>query len=229
MVWTLRIVNMIEEFITSVISSALVSGAVVWLSKTWISERLKNAIKNEYDQKLETHKAQLKAANDIELEKLRSSLNILAFERQIEYSKLQEKRAEVITEMYALLKDLYLAIQDYTKMFVPVGDKSTEERRKKVRDVYEPFSKCYHHKIIFLPLETSQRIAKLNRSLLDAYNNFFFNVESNPNPSEKSSNWIDVFETLQGSIAESLSDLENEFRILMGDKPSEILKEGKGE
>ena len=44
---------MIEEFITSIVSSALVSGAVVWLSKAWISERLKNAIKNEYDQKLE--------------------------------------------------------------------------------------------------------------------------------------------------------------------------------
>ena len=101
---------MIEEFITSIVSSALVSGAVVWLSKAWISERLKNAIKNEYDQKLESHKAQLKAANDIELEKLRSSLNILAAERQIEYSKLYEKRADAITEVYACLKDVYIQL-----------------------------------------------------------------------------------------------------------------------
>ena len=62
---------MLTEFIIQVITSASVSvalsGLLVWLTKSWISERLKHAIKAEYDEKLETHKAQLRAHSDVEL------------------------------------------------------------------------------------------------------------------------------------------------------------------
>ena len=76
---------MITDFAIQVITSASVSTALaallLWLTKSWISERLKNAIKNEYDQKLESHKAQLKAQSDVEIEKLRSQLSISATEQ----------------------------------------------------------------------------------------------------------------------------------------------------
>jgi hypothetical protein len=67
-----------SEFFITVISSSAISGllsaGLIWLSKTWISERLKGAIKDEYDTKLESHKAQLKSEADVELEKLKSVL-----------------------------------------------------------------------------------------------------------------------------------------------------------
>jgi hypothetical protein len=59
------------DFLVQLLASATVSSALaaalVWLSRLWISERLKAAIKNEYDQYLETHKAQLNAQSDIEI------------------------------------------------------------------------------------------------------------------------------------------------------------------
>ena len=209
---------MIEEFITSIVSSALVSGAVVWLSKAWIAERLKNAIKNEYDQKLESHKAQLKAANDIELEKLRSSLNILAAERQIEYSKLYEKRADAITEVYACLKDVYIQLHEYTKLFVPAGDSSIDERRARAADAYNKYIPVFHHKKIFIPEKTAKGIESLNQELLRVYTEFFYGVEHLPNGKEKTDNWREIFEKLNGPILNSLSDLENDFRLLLGEK-----------
>lgn len=220
---------MVEEFITSVVSSALVSGAVVWLSKTWISERLKNAIKNEYDQKLETHKAELKAANDIELEKLRSSLNILAIERRIEYSKLYEKRADAITEVYALLNDVYTWIQEYTKVFVPAGDLSIEERREKARESYNKFITVYSHNRIFIPAKTADCIDALNNNFRQVFYDFFYGIDQKPKGAGNSDKWIEIFEKMNGPILKSLSDLENEFRILMGDKPLTISNEGKGD
>ncbi len=67
------------DFIVSIISSATVSGllaaAVVWLSRNWLSERLKRSIEHEYAQKLEAHKAILKAENDVALERLRGSIS----------------------------------------------------------------------------------------------------------------------------------------------------------
>ena len=57
------------EFLLSVITSAGVGAAIgamaLWLGKSWISERLKQAIKSEYDEKIETHKSQLKAQSDV--------------------------------------------------------------------------------------------------------------------------------------------------------------------
>ena len=101
---------MLETLILQVLSSATVSvalsGILLWLTKSWISERLKNSIKSEYDQKLETHKAQLKAQSDVEIEQLKSRLNRTALEHQVRFTNLDEKRAEVIAETYSLLRAL---------------------------------------------------------------------------------------------------------------------------
>ena len=69
--------------IATIASSVGLSGLLVWLTKSWISERLKNAIKHEYDEKLETHKAQLKREYDKEIEEFKAHLQIAAAERNI--------------------------------------------------------------------------------------------------------------------------------------------------
>ena len=91
------------EFLVTVLSSAVVStalsGALVWFLQSWISERVKNAIKYEYDSKLETHKAQLKAVCDAEVEAHKAKLaaqNAAATERlkadlQIAHLREQQK------------------------------------------------------------------------------------------------------------------------------------------
>ena len=66
------------DLLLTILSSAAVSGAlailVVWLSREWISARLKASIQHEYDQKLESLKAQLKAESDVALVALRASI-----------------------------------------------------------------------------------------------------------------------------------------------------------
>lgn len=211
-------VSRMDLDISSIVSSAIVSGLIVWLSKTWISTRLKDAIKNEYDQKLETHKAQLKAANDIELEKLRSNLNILAVERQIEYSKLYEKRADAVTEVYGLLNDVYTWIQEYTKVFVPAGDRSIDERRAKARESYNKYIAVYSHNRIFIPTKTAECIDALNSSFRQVFYDFFYGVDQKPKGEGNSDKWIEIFEKMNGPILKSMSDLENDFRSLFGEK-----------
>ena len=141
---------MAKEFLITIITSAAVSsalaGLLLWLMKSWISERLKNAIKNEYDQKLETHKSQLKAQSDIEIEKLRSNLSIAATEQNVKFSKLHNDRAEVIANTYSLLKEVFLTVEDYVKIFEPVGDKPIEERRQIAVDAHNEFRGYYPKK-----------------------------------------------------------------------------------
>jgi hypothetical protein len=44
----------------------------------------------------------------VEIERLKTSLQMVAIEHQIRFSKLHEKRAEVIAELYKRLVDVYL-------------------------------------------------------------------------------------------------------------------------
>ena len=67
-----------QDYIINIISSAAVSGALVavliWLSREWMSARLKGSIQHEYDQKLEVHKAQIKAENEVAFLELKTSV-----------------------------------------------------------------------------------------------------------------------------------------------------------
>jgi len=68
---------MIDQWLTATLASTAVStvltGVLVFLIQNLLTERLKGAIKAEYDAKLESHKAQLAAANSKELEILKEA------------------------------------------------------------------------------------------------------------------------------------------------------------
>ncbi|MGD2109207.1 MAG: hypothetical protein PVI86_07430 [Phycisphaerae bacterium] len=66
----------------SITASGALTGALLWLTKSWISERLRNSIRHEYDQKLAAYQAQLKGEHDTQLERLRANLQIAATEHQ---------------------------------------------------------------------------------------------------------------------------------------------------
>ena len=59
---------------TSVAASGALSAVLIWLSREWISTRLKSSIQHEYDQKLESIKAQLKAQGELALVELRTGI-----------------------------------------------------------------------------------------------------------------------------------------------------------
>jgi hypothetical protein len=92
--------------------SLLLSGALIFLFKNWISARIKSAIQYEYDQKLETHKAQLQAESDIEIEKFKSQLQIVAAERNLRFSHIFQHTAEAIVKIYQLLLELLRAVEN---------------------------------------------------------------------------------------------------------------------
>ncbi len=99
-----------HEFIQSIFASAVVSASLtaglIWLSKTWISERLKKAIKNEYDQNLETHKAILKAESDTAIAKLQFELKTNSADRDARRDYEYEARKRLYQEYEPLLFQL---------------------------------------------------------------------------------------------------------------------------
>jgi hypothetical protein len=211
------------QFIIDVITSATVAGlltaALVWLTKSVISERLKNAIKSEYDQKLETHKAELKSTSDVEIEKLKSQLSVIAAQGNFKFTKLHERRAEAIAEIYALLADFHFALSDYTKAFEPAGGTPREERRDIAVKANIAFIELYRKKKIFLPKSASEKIDDFNHQLIFIYNQFFYGVDMMQMASNDFSNkWFEVNEKMSSTINPALEELEHDFRVLLGDE-----------
>src|SRR5258707_6763626 len=137
-------------FLSSGAISAAVSAALVFLFRNWISERLKASIQHEYQQKLETHKAQLKSQSEIELARLKAQLEIAAAERSVQYSRVFERTAEIIAETYGKLLALKDAADEYTQPMEPT-DPSRQQLAEVYRQKLRDFSQYFLPKKIYLP------------------------------------------------------------------------------
>lgn len=100
-----------SELAISVISSVTVSsalvGIVLFLSKSWITERLKNSIKHEYDQKLEVHKAQLKSEQEVAMLELRSLVEKESIVQQAGHSSLHQVQKAAIEKKLVSIEKLW--------------------------------------------------------------------------------------------------------------------------
>ena len=214
---------MVADFVAQIVASAGVSaalsGLLLWVTKSWISERLQQSIRNEYNQKLETHKAQLKAQADVELEKLHSQLSISAAERQILFSHLHEQRAQVVAETYALLKSLYSALANYVKVFELAGETPREQRKQEAAEAHQAFRQYYSTKLIFIPKAVATKLENIDFELVKTFNEFVFGVEMKIKVgADGYDKWMKIFERVNGEVKVALAELEDEFRRLIGDE-----------
>ena len=163
--------------LVTVISSLGLSGALIWLSKSWVSERLKDAIKHEYDQKLVAFEAQLKSESECAIERLRSQLQVAAAERNVRYTRIFERTAETVAETYAKLVALGDAVAAYTRPLELASDPPQSARRKMVWARYMESFDYFRPRRIFLPTETADQIERFHQTLRSAVYKFACDVE----------------------------------------------------
>ena len=84
-----------KQFVTMLGGFGMLVFALSWLARTLVSYFLSKDV--------EKYKASLRTETDIELERLRAQLQIENFRRQIRFSKLHEKQAEVLAQLYSLI------------------------------------------------------------------------------------------------------------------------------
>jgi hypothetical protein len=162
---------------------------------------------------------ELKSKADTELEKLRSTLATTATEHQIRFAKLHEKRAEVIAETYSRLRELHTNLGDYVKIFEPAGDRPKEERRQRVGDAHRSFIEYYSKNRIFLSKAAVEKLDDINQKSVSAFYDFFYSVEMvQAAKGDSVKKWMEIFEHVKDEMPVALSELEDEFRKLLGDE-----------
>jgi hypothetical protein len=202
-----------QSVITSLGGQAVLLAAVAWLAKVLVSSRL--------SREADAFRIRLKADTDVEIERLRASLQIAAAEHHVLFSKLHEKRAEVIEKLYILL----LEAADAAKTFA--ANPNDTQLGKEEWNQHLQLYRFFHINKIYLPsalcalLENYETKLRFSTTSVKIY----MSIE-NPKPeivNEQVKVVREAWRALETDLPAIMSELETEFRQLLGVEPA---KEG---
>jgi len=196
--------------------SVAIPAAAAWLLKTALTEWLAR--------ETDAFKTRLQADANTEIERLKNSLEMIATEHQVRFSKLHEKRAEVIDELYKKLTDVFW----HGQLFVMTSEGNPtryqkEEFAKMQNEVQEAFYFAEKHRI-YLPESLctllDRYIGQLRGTVLAA--GIFGRIE---NPSghvmmQSFEAFTKAYEKFETEIPAARRSLETEFRKMLGVEPS---------
>jgi hypothetical protein len=179
-------------------------------------------------------------------EHYRAELAKTAFEHQTQYSKLHEKRAEVIAEMYSLLtqavRDLSIITKFYdssgepnlemrklynffglstteaSKFYVPLDESTQEAGLENAIASIGLLTEYFEKNSIYFSQSMCEKINRFDKNLSAAILIFRLRKMSMGNQ-EKTDYWNKVWELIDKEIPPLKSEIENEFRGLLGIKP----------
>ena len=202
---------LITTFVTTG-GSATILLTVAWLLKSALAEWLTRETK-EFE-------TRLKADAEIEIERLKSALQMAATEHQVRFSKMHEKRAKVIENLYKMLTDVYWEGQH----FVMTSENSPMDYQKKKFASVEPklletFWFLEHNRI-FLPKDLCamlyRHFEQVNKAVYAARS--FGRIE-NPNDhvaQQSVDAFTKMYKDFETEIPTARSSLEAEFRKMLG-------------
>ncbi len=191
---------------------ALLLAAIGWLIKALVSEWLRRDT--------ESFKSRLTTDASIEVERLKSSLQMVAAEHQIRFTKLQEKRAEVIAELYERMVNVFWDSQSFALGWGLGTFPEQEEEYDKALARLRDFSEFEDTHRIYLPLPVCVSLGKyvdqLQKAVITAGvwgKTNYADRQSNPEFREQLKK---VYNAFRNDIPSLRNILEMEFRKILG-------------
>ena len=196
------------ELLKTLGTTAIVVGASAWLIKSLITHFL--------SRKIESYKVELKAESDQKIEEVKSRLQILAQEHQTIFSRLHEKRAEIVAESYGLIHDVYSKAVGLGQDVFQGGLQTPKDRVKEVFDDCLKFYDFFQRRRIYFSEEVCTMmddfikiIGETNMALRHAPDNLSHAIKG----SEEAYNKMAI---LMDRLPKIRKLIERDFRILLG-------------
>ncbi len=192
-------------------------GSVLLGASAWL---IKKVLTSKLERDAVAFKIQLKADADQEIEKLKASLQIISAEHQVRFSKLHDKRAEVIAELYKRLVQVFWRGQMFvlTSENNPTAYQKAEfaKTEKEVRELFFFFDENR----IYLPESVCTLLDKFIGEIRgNVYAAGIFGRIENPNEhtSQQSQDaFTKGYEAFEKQIPAARRVLETEFRGILG-------------
>jgi hypothetical protein len=202
-----------QELLTTLGGGGLLLAAAAWLIKALITQGL--------TRDAEVFKARIKAESDVEIERLKSSLEMIAYEHQVRFANLHARRAEIIAEIYSQMIDVQRHGQRfvYTDVFNQAQDRrqAYDTTLSKLLDFYFLLQKhrIYLPESICTLMDGFENV--IRRSVIRT--NMYEPIENSANPKfleEKVKVIQEASDAFERTIPAARAALEKEFRRLLG-------------
>lgn len=182
-----------QQLIGLIVAPVVVVGAIAWL--------LRGLVSQGFARNLQSYKSELERQD---------------LEHRERFSLIHQRRAEVIATLYGKIARTRSVVADLVGIFQQ-GGQSLIEKKKKAADIYNDMSAYFFENRIFLPNETAEKAEKLVMAIRDVLIEFdtaqMGNVEYKP---DQTGLWIQSFKRLRDEVPPILSELEHEFKELLG-------------
>jgi hypothetical protein len=108
--------------------------------------QLKEAVKKDFNEKIETYKTQLSEELALKIEPLKSELSKNNITHQIQFGYLHQERSKVVLELYKKLQELHSAMVNWTAFMQPIienAEKESQDRTNRVNLAISDFKNYY--------------------------------------------------------------------------------------
>jgi hypothetical protein len=204
--------TVINTAIVGVGGTVAVSAAAAWLFRAALSEWL--------TRETELFKIRVQKDANEEVERLRNSLHMLATEHQVRFSRLHEKRAVVIEEVYKRLSELHSQAESFVVTSENNPSPQQKEEYERIRRILYEYSSYVDQHQIFLPealcKQLTEHLPQLARTIHTAGvygGGTEYITEAH---ARRSDAFTKAYEAFQTSIPDSKARLEAEFRKILG-------------
>ena len=202
----------LQDVITSLGGQGMFLGVAYLLFKTGLAHK--------FARDAEEFKTQLKAEADIEIERLKSSLQMTAVEHQVRFSRLHGRRAEVIAELYKCLVDVFWAGQQFVLTGASPAEQGQREEYNKTIEIIRAFALFVDAHRIYLP----EQICALLEEFLDEMKRAVIPIGHYGGQTDKAHTQrheavMKAFQAFEKEIPAARKALESEFRTILGEPP----------
>jgi hypothetical protein len=142
-----------QTILLAITGNTLAVAAIAWLAKTFVG--------NSLQRELQSHRSALERENQIATERLRHDLNIAAQERSVVFSKLHDRRAEVIANAYSLIADVTRHGNSFSSPIEMAGEPTKQEKYSKFVDAFNALLEFFDKNKIYLPKDTCEKVDAL--------------------------------------------------------------------
>jgi hypothetical protein len=197
------------------------------LLQTWLNKDVKKfetGLATVANSELERLRSELKAGADASLEHLRMELQEKSLEHQVRFSKLHERRAEAIEELYSSLVDTQLAARLYIVVTGHDDSVRKEERVKIHKKLYDLYSLVERRRIYLPPpictsLDEFQKTLHKAVAAIDVYSEVNDHAPQKVT-SDRNQKIFEAVTAIEEKIPQMRRDLEDEIRRILGGKES---------
>jgi len=179
-------------------------GLAVWL--------VRSVIKLYLSKDLEGHKARLRTESEKELEQLRASLHKVAYEHEVRFSRLHDKRALVVAEIYSRMVEAHLAVARLVALLESTDEPKREEKHEIAAKQINQFRLCLEKNRIYLSEGLCGEIEDLSTELAVLATELQLEFGT---PRYRQT-WAESFKSFREKLPPIRKLLEQEFRKILG-------------